>query len=116
MSAFCGELMNVSIYMYIYFKERDWTNCVQRFKERRLKTAKSKIVDSCELDKANINNVPLTSEIADDCKRSSLRLVTSHPEFKNESFYLMHHSEVGKKKVETFNTEDKNFFSSGKLT
>ena len=87
-----------------------------KIQRRRLKTTKSKIVDSCELDKANINNVPLTSEIADDCKRSSLKLVTSHPEFKNESFYLMHHSEVWKKKVETFNTQDKNFFSSGKLT
>ena len=83
-----------------------------KIQRRRLKTtkSKSKIVDSCELDKANINNVPLTSEIADDCKRSSLKSVTSHPEFKNKSFYLMHHSEVGKKKVETFNTQDKNFF------
>ena len=83
-----------------------------KIQRRRLKTtkSKSKIVDSCESDKANINNVPLTSEIADNCKRSSLKSVTSHPEFKNESFYLMHHSEVGKKKVETFNTQDKNFF------
>ena len=42
-----------------------------------------------------------------DYKRGNLKAVTSPPEFMTDSVYLMNHSEVQKKIVETFNSQDK---------
>ena len=77
-------------------------NRVQRM---RLKIAKPKIVDSCEL--GDTNNVSLASEIVRDYKRGNFKAVTSPSEFMSDSAYLMNHSEVQKKVVETFNSQDK---------
>ena len=70
-----------------------------------MKIAKPKIVDSCEL--GDTNNVSLTSEIVRNYKRGNFKAVTSPPEFMTDSVYLMNHSEVQKKMVETFNSQDK---------
>ena len=72
-----------------------------------MKIAKSKTVDSCELGKAAINNVSLISEIVHDYKRGNFKSDTSPPDFMTNSVYLMNHSEVQKKIVETFNSQDK---------
>ena len=70
-----------------------------------MKIAKPKIVDFCEL--SDTNNVSLTSEIVRDYKRGNFKVVTSPPEFMTNSVYLMNHSDVEKKMVETFNFQDK---------
>ena len=70
-----------------------------------MKIAKPKIVDFCQL--SDTNNVSLTSEIVRDYKRVNFKVVTSPPEFMTNSVYLMNHSEVEKKMVETFNFQDK---------
>ena len=49
----------------------------------------------------------LTSEIVRDYKRGNFKAVTSPPEFMTNSVNLMNHSEVQKKMVETFNSQDK---------
>ena len=49
----------------------------------------------------------LTSEIVRDYKRGNFKAVTSPSEFMSDSAYLMNHSEVQKKVVETFNSQDK---------
>ena len=67
----------------------------------KIAIAKPKIVDSCEL--GDTNNVSLTSEIVRNYKRGNFKAVTSPPEFMTDSVYLMNHSEVQKKTVETFN-------------
>ena len=74
-----------------------------------MKIAKLKILHYCELGKADINNMSLTSEIVHDYQRGNLKSVTSLPEFMTDSVYLMNHSEVQKKKVQiqNFNTQDK---------
>ena len=72
---------------------------------KRLKIAKPKIVDPCEL--GDTNNVSLTSEMVCDYKRSYFKAVISPPVFFNNSFDLMNHSEAQKKMVETFNSQDK---------
>ena len=79
----------------------------------RLKIAKSKIVHSCNLCKVNINN--LSTEIAHDNERSNFKSVTPPPEFMTDFAYLVNHSKVQKKKGETFNTQDRTSFRSGKL-
>ena len=76
-------------------------NHVQR---RRLKIAKPKIVDPCELGDTNVS---LTSEIICDYKRDNFKVVTSPPVFMTNSDDLKNHSEVQKKMVETFNSKDK---------
>ena len=59
-----------------------------RLQRERLKIELSKIIDSCELGKAEINNVSLTSEIIHDYKRGNFKSVTSPPEFMTDSVYL----------------------------
>ena len=76
-------------------------NHVQR---RRLKIAKPKIVDPCELGDTNVS---LTCEIICDYKRDNFKVVTSPPVFMTNSDDLKNHSEVQKKMVETFNSKDK---------
>ena len=61
----------------------------------------------------NINN--LSTEIAHDNGRSNFKSVTSPPEFMTNFAYLVNHSKVQKKKGETFNTQDRTSFRSGKL-
>ena len=50
--------------------------------------------------------VPLISDFVRDYKRGNFKAVTSLPEFMTNSVYLMNHSEVQKKMVETFNSQD----------
>ena len=66
-------------------------NYVQR---KRLKIAKLKIVDPCEL--GDTNNVSLTSEMVCDYKRGSFKVAISPPVFMNNSVDLMNHSETQK--------------------
>ena len=73
--------------------------------QKRLKIAKPKIVDSCKLGENN--NVSLTSDIARNYKRGNFKTFTSPPKFMNDSVDLMNHSEVQKKMVETFNSQEK---------
>ena len=73
--------------------------------QKRLKIAKPKIVDSCKLGENN--SVSLTSEIARNYKRGNFKTFTSPPKFMSDSVDLMNHSEVQKKMVETFNSQDK---------
>ena len=77
-----------------------------RVQRGRLKIAKSKIIDSCDLDKVCINNVSLASEIVHGYKRGNFKSVTSPPEFMTDSVYLMNLSEVQKTKLSLF-TQDK---------
>ena len=49
----------------------------------------------------------LPSEIVHDYKRGNFKVVTSPPEFMTNSIYFMNQSEVQKKMVETFNSQDK---------
>ena len=70
-----------------------------------MKIAKLKIVHSCEL--CDTNNVSLPSEIVHDYKRGNFKVVTSPPEFMTNSIYFMNQSEVQKKMVKTFNSQDK---------
>ena len=77
-----------------------------RVQRGRLKIAKSKIIDSCDLDKVGINNVSLASEIVHGYKRGNFKSVTSPPEFMTDSVYLMNLSEVQKTKLSIF-TQDK---------
>ena len=87
------------------FKVNETNVTNNRVQRRRSKIAKPKIVDSCEL--GDTNNESLTSEIVLDYKKGNLKAVTSPPEFMTDSVYLMNHSEVQKKVVETFNSQDK---------
>ena len=89
------------------FRVRETHVTNNRLQRGRLKIAKSKTVDSCELGKAAINNVSLISEIVHDYKRGNFKSDTSPPDFMTNSVYLMNHSEVQKKIVETFNSQDK---------
>ena len=77
-------------------ESRVTNNCVQR---KRLKIAKPKIVDPCEL--ADTNNVSLTSEMVCDYKRGNFKAIISPPVFITSSV------EAQKKMVETFNSQDK---------
>ena len=49
----------------------------------------------------------LPSEIVHNYKRGNFKVVTSPPEFMTNSVYFMNYSEVQKKMVETFNSQDK---------
>ena len=60
-----------------------------------------------EMDLVQLLNVSLTSEIVRDYKRGNFKVVTSPPEFMTDSVYLMNHSEVQKKVVGPFNSQDK---------
>ena len=77
-------------------ESRVTNNRVQR---KRLKIAKPKIVDPCEL--ADPNNVSLTSEMVCDYKRGNFKAIISPPVFITSSV------EAQKKMVETFNSQDK---------
>ena len=77
-------------------ESRVTNNRVQR---KRLKIAKPKIVDPCEL--ADTNNVSLTSEMVCDYKRGNFKAIISPPVFITSSV------EAQKKMVETFNSQDK---------
>ena len=77
-------------------ESRVTNNRVQR---KRLKIAKPKIVDPCEL--ADTNNVSLTSEMVCDYKRGNFKAIISPPLFITSSV------EAQKKMVETFNSQDK---------
>ena len=77
-------------------ESRVTNNRVQR---KRLKIAKPKIVDPCEL--ADTNNVSLTSETVCDYKRGNFKAIISPPVFITSSV------EAQKKMVETFNSQDK---------
>ena len=77
-------------------ESRVTNNRVQR---KRLKIAKPKIVDPCEL--ADSNNVSLTSEMVCDYKRGNFKAIISPPVFITSSV------EAQKKMVETFNSQDK---------
>ena len=77
-------------------ESRVTNNRVQR---KRLKIAKPKIVDPCEL--ADTNNVSLTSEMVCDYKRGNFKAIISLPVFITSSV------EAQKKMVETFNSQDK---------
>ena len=83
-------------------ESRVTNNRVQR---KRLKIAKPKIVDPCEL--GDTNNVSLTSEMVCDYKRGNFKAIISPPVFMTSSVDLMNHSEAQKKMVETFNSQDK---------
>ena len=83
-------------------ESRVTNNRVQR---KRLKIAKPKIVDPCEL--GDTNNVSLTSEMVCDYKRGNSKAIISPPVFMTSSVDLMNHSEAQKKMVETFNSQDK---------
>ena len=74
------------------FKDNETHVTNNRLQRRRLKIAKTNIVDSCELGERN--NVSLTSKIVRDYKRGSFKAVTFPPEFMTDSVYLMNHSEV----------------------
>ena len=65
-------------------------NCVQR---KRLKIAKQRIVDPCELGDTNVS---LTSEMVCDYKRGSFKVAISPAVFMNNSVDLMNHSEPQK--------------------
>ena len=77
-------------------ESRVTNNRVQR---KRLKIAKPKIVDPCEL--ADTNNVSLTSEMVCDYKRGNFKAIISPPVFITSSV------EAQKKMVETFNSQEK---------
>ena len=77
-------------------ESRVTNNRVQR---KRLKIAKPKTVDPCEL--ADTNNVSLTSEMVCDYKRGNFKAIISPPVFITSSV------EAQKKMVETFNSQDK---------
>ena len=76
-------------------------NCVQR---KRLKIAKPNKVDPCEL--GNINDVFLTPEMVCDFKKGNFKAIISPPVFMTNSIDLMNHSEIQKKRIETFNSQD----------
>ena len=77
-------------------------NSVQR---KRLKIAKPKRVNPCEL--GDTNNVSLTSEMVCDYKRDNFKAVISPPVFMTNSVDLINHSEAQKNMVEIFNSQDK---------
>ena len=77
-------------------------NSVQR---KRLKIAKPKRVNPCEL--GDTNNVSLTSEMVCDYKRDNFKAVISPPVFMTNSIDLINHSEAQKNMVEIFNSQDK---------
>ena len=76
-------------------------NCVQR---KRSKIAKPKIVDPCEL--GGTNDVFLTPEMVCDFKKGNFKAIISPPVFMTNSVDLMNHSEIQKKRIETFNSQD----------
>ena len=76
-----------------------------RVQRKRLKIAKPKIVDPCEL--VYTNNVSLTSEMVCDYRRGNFKAVISPSVFMTNSGDLMNHSEAQEKVVETFNSQNK---------
>ena len=89
----------------VNFKVNETRITNNRVQRMRLKIAKPKIVNFCEL--GDTNNVSFALQNLRDYKRGDFKAVTSPSELMSDSVYLMNHSEVQKKVVETFNSQDK---------
>ena len=98
----------------VNFKVNETHVTNNRIQRRRLKISKPKIIDSCEF--GDTNNVSLTSEVVRSYKRGNFKAVTSPPEFMTDSVYVMNHSEVQKKTLETFNSQDKKLLVLGNVS